>query len=47
MLQELDIPNLEVESETNFKINPDIERKSLKVLFVYTNIDGFHFDNMV
>ena len=46
MLQDLDITSLKVESKTNtLKIKADLEREPLKVLFVYTNIDGFHFDN--
>ena len=46
MQQELDITSLKDESKINrFKTKPDIECEPLKVLFVYTNIDGFHFDN--
>ena len=46
MLQDLDITNLKGDSKTNgLKIKPDLEREPLKVLFVYTNIDGFHYDN--
>ena len=46
MLQDLDITNLKADSKTNgLKIKPDLEREPLKVLFVYTNIDGFHYDN--
>jgi radical SAM superfamily enzyme YgiQ (UPF0313 family) len=46
MQQELDIKSLKGEPKTNtFKTKPDLEHGLLKVLFVYTNIDGFHFDN--
>ena len=46
MLQELDIKVLKGQPKTNrLKTKPGIERELPKVLFVYTNIDGFHFDN--
>ena len=46
MQQDLDITSLKAETKTNgLKTKPDLECKPLKVLFVYTNIDGFHFDN--
>jgi len=46
MQQELDIKSFKSESKTNKPNNqPELQHKSLKVLFVYTNIDGFHFDN--
>mgnify|MGYP001319776827 CR=1 FL=1 len=46
MQQELDIKSLNGEPKTNaLKIKSDLERDPLNVLFVYTNIDGFHLDN--
>ena len=46
MQQVLDITSFKDESKTNtLKIKPDVELEPLKVLLVYTNIDGFHFDN--
>ena len=46
MLQDIDIVDVKAESKTNkLEIKSDFKHKPMKVLFVYTNIDGYHFDN--
>jgi len=46
MQQNLDITGLKAESKNNkIKIKPSFKRDSLKVLYVFTNIDGSHYDS--
>jgi anaerobic magnesium-protoporphyrin IX monomethyl ester cyclase len=44
--QDFDILSLAKNTKTNkLKINPNLKFKQLKVLYIFTNIDGYHYDN--